>query len=91
MCRSCAAGSTVASEPLHHLLDLLCRQPGHREEGDVRPATPGGHKRGSTCQEGQERCGRTLRHHEAQPFQGGGIAPVQVFHQEEHRLPRGEP
>ena len=62
----------------------------HREQGYVGPAAPGGRKHGTTRQQGEDGCGRSLINHQAQPFQGGGIAPVQIFHHEEHGLPHGE-
>ena len=57
----------------------------HREQGHVRPAAPGRRKRGPTRQQGEYGRGRPLIDHQAQPFQGRGIAPVQVFHDREAR------
>ena len=64
-------------------------QAGHRDLGEVGAPRPGWGEVGPKGQERQDTGRGTLVDQEAEEFQRGRIDPVQVFHDKEHGLLRG--
>ena len=76
--------------PAGHLGGLAPRQARQRHLGEVRAPRPGGAEVGTKGQQRQDAGGGALIDQEAEQLQRGRIDPVQVFHDEEHRLLGGD-
>ena len=77
--------------PAGHLRGLAPRQAIERHLGEVRAPRPGRAEVGPTGEQRQDAGGGALVDQEAEQLQRGRIDPVQVFHDEEHRLLGGDP
>ena len=73
-----------------HLRGLAPRQPGHRHLGEVRAPRPWRTEVRTKGAQRQDAGGGALIDQEAEKLQRGRIDPVQVFHDKEHGLLRGD-
>ena len=76
--------------PADHLRGLAPRQARQRHLGEVRAPRPGRAEVGPKGQQRQDAGGGALIDQEAEQLQRGRIDPVQVFHDKEHGLLRGD-
>ena len=73
-------------DPPDHLCRLVMRQARQRELGEVRAPRPGRGELGAKGQQRQDTRRGTLVEEEREQLQRGGIGPVQIFPDTEHRL-----
>ena len=76
--------------PAGQLGGLSRRQAIERHLGEVRTPRPGRAEVGPTGEQRQDAGGGALIDQEGEQLQCGGVDPVQVFHDEEHRLLGGD-